>query len=117
MNDDLISRKEAIAAIEQMQLEFISKNDVVSESIFTGMGRAREAIIQLPTAGKEAIKHEDKDKIIAELKADLDSLLNELKSVRETRDYLIDNRYKDGVISGLKFAIRCNGVSGGEVEK
>lgn len=23
--------------------------------------------------------------------------------------------YKDGMIDGLKFAIRCNGVSGGEV--
>lgn len=24
-------------------------------------------------------------------------------------------RYRDGVINGLKFAIKCNGVSGGEV--
>lgn len=25
--------------------------------------------------------------------------------------------YKDGVIYGMKYAIRCNGVSGGEVDK
>ena len=26
-------------------------------------------------------------------------------------------RYRDGVIHGLKYAIRCNGVSGGEVDQ
>lgn len=25
-------------------------------------------------------------------------------------------RYRDGIIYGLKYAIRCNGVSGGEVD-
>ncbi len=57
------------------------------------------------------------EKMIKELQARIDCLESDLRNVRETRDYLIDSRYKDGVISGLKFAIRCNGVSGGEVEK
>lgn len=26
-------------------------------------------------------------------------------------------RYRDGMIAGLKYAIRCNGVSGGEVDQ
>lgn len=31
------------------------------------------------------------------------------------RERLNEIRYRDGMIDGLKFAIRCNGVSGGEV--
>ena len=26
-------------------------------------------------------------------------------------------RYRDGIIYGLKYAMRCNGVSGGEIDK
>lgn len=33
----------------------------------------------------------------------------------EEHEHLKELRYRDGIIEGLKFAIKCNGVNGGEV--
>lgn len=46
-----------------------------------------------------------------ELKAMAESLDKDRYDARRTAEL----RYKDGMIEGLKFAIKCNGVSGGEV--
>lgn len=62
---------------------------------------------------------------IAELEAKCRDLAEELRKANlavEHNRHLADEeqlrgelRYRDGVIHGLKYAMRCNGVSGGEV--
>lgn len=61
-------------------------------------------------------------KLEAECK-DLKEKLHETELAVEHNRHLADEeqykgelRYRDGVIYGLKYAIRCNGVSGGEVQ-
>lgn len=64
-----------------------------------------------------------KDGIIEELNRKLEEQNQKLKDADETlkqkemseRNLLEGLRYRDGVIDGLKFALRCNGISGGEV--
>ena len=62
---------------------------------------------------------------IAELEAkcrDLTKKLHEAELAIEHNRHVADEeqrkselRYRDGMIAGLKYAIRCNGVSGGDV--
>lgn len=62
---------------------------------------------------------------IAKLEVECEELkarLHEAELAIEHNRYLADEeqhkgelKYRDGVIYGLKFAIKCNGVSGGEV--
>lgn len=64
---------------------------------------------------------------ISELEAkckDLTEKLHETELAVEHNRHLADEeqlrgvlRYRDGVIDGLKYSIRCNGVSGGEVNQ
>ena len=64
---------------------------------------------------------------ISELEAKCRDLEEELRKANlavEHNRHLADEeqlrgalRYRDGVIHGLKYAIRCNGVSGGEVDQ
>ena len=63
------------------------------------------------------------DKLEVECK-DLKEKLHETELAVEHNRHLADEeqykgelRYRDGVIYGLKYAIRCNGVSGGEVNQ
>lgn len=37
--------------------------------------------------------------------------------VAEENQLKCDLRYRDGIIYGMKYALRCNGVSGGEMER
>jgi len=39
------------------------------------------------------------------------------RHVADEEQYKGELRYRDGMIAGLKYAIRCNGVSGGEVNQ
>lgn len=48
---------------------------------------------------------------IDEVVAECNRLHNEL----QRRDWDVERAYRDGMIDGLKYAMRCNGVSGGEV--
>ena len=41
-------------------------------------------------------------------------LVKEKNNLEELRSEL---RYRDGVIYGIKYAIRCNGISGAEVDR
>lgn len=62
---------------------------------------------------------------IAELEAECKELKAKLKEMhlafehnqQEAKEEQLKQeiRYRDGMIAGLKYAIRCNGVSGGEV--
>lgn len=49
-----------------------------------------------------------------ELKERLDETEHAIK--RNEEQYKGELMFRDGVIYGLKYAIRCNGVSGGEVQ-
>ncbi len=85
-------------------------------SDFTRRNEANELREQL----KERIEY------IAVLEAeckDLKEKLHETELAVEHNRKLADEeqlkrelRYRDGVIYGLKYALRCNGVSGGEVQ-
>ena len=37
------------------------------------------------------------------------------RHLTDEEQHKVELRYRDGMIEGLKYAIRCNGVSGGEV--
>ena len=39
------------------------------------------------------------------------------RHVAEENQLKYELRYRDGVIYGMKYALRCNGVSGGEVDR
>ena len=55
---------------------------------------------------------------IEELKAELEKArlaVEYNRHVAEENQLKCELRYKDGVIYGMKYAIMCNGVSGGEV--
>ncbi len=67
---------------------------------------------------------EANEKVVAlnhKLMAENEELKEELQAERQrvklaTEDNFHELRYRAGVIYGLKYALRCNGVSGGEVE-
>lgn len=55
---------------------------------------------------------------MAELEKALDETKATIEHLRHENDKLVahgEMKYRDGVIYGLRYAIRCNGVSGGEV--
>lgn len=55
---------------------------------------------------------------IAELEAKLHEMslaVEHNRQVANEEQMKGELRYRDGMIAGLKYAIRCNGVSGGEV--
>ena len=58
----------------------------------------------------EGIKQLDDER--KELKAEIEKLKTEVEFLRN-KEMLA---YRDGMIDGLKYAMRCNGVSGGEVQ-
>lgn len=67
--------------------------------------------------------HDYITKLEAECK-ELKARLHEAELAIEHYRYLADEeqhkselRYRDGMIAGLKYSIRCNGVSGGEVNQ
>ena len=65
-------------------------------------------------------KEDDMENENTTTKIDTDAKMKELEEKVEEQERLIRelermNTQKDGEIRGLKFAIRCNGVSGGEV--
>lgn len=91
----------------------MNDHDVVSETL--SVEEMREYYEKQCEHYEEKCEHYEK--MIKELQARIDCLESDLRNCRENRDYLIDSQFKDGMIRGLKFAIRCNGVSGGEVEK
>ena len=54
------------------------------------------------------------------LKAELEEVrlaVEHNRHVAEENQLRCELRYRDGVIYGLKYALRCNGVSGGEVDR
>lgn len=52
-----------------------------------------------------------------ELLEEIRKLKNEIEAMKEWERTLEKScQFKDGLIEGLKFAVRCNGVSGGEVK-
>lgn len=67
------------------------------------------------------VKKDYVENIIAENKEltgackEYEALIDAYKKAQHDSKYTTELRYRDGIIEGLKFAIRCNGVSGSEV--
>ena len=47
---------------------------------------------------------------------EMEMLRNRVRAMRNEVDSKIESAYARGMIDGLKFAIRCNGVSGARVK-
>lgn len=121
---DLISREEAISALLEKGQR--SKRYKLGETWELDFDEIREALATVPPAKNEAELdklipqlnkcHEYIDKLEVECK-DLKEKLHETELDFDKEQLRGGLRYRDGVIYGLKFAIRCNGVSGGEVDQ
>ena len=128
---DLIDRQCAISALLEKGQQ--SRRYKLGENWELNFDEIREALTTVPSAGNEAELDKLRDRLnnrldyIAELEAkckDLAEKLHETELAREHNWHLFNEeqlrgglRYSDGVIHGLKYAIRCNGVSGGEVDQ
>lgn len=78
----------------------------------------------------EIVREMTREELVAfnnELRAENEKLKSELQEARlaveHNRHVAEENQikkelyYRDGVIYGMKYALRCNGVSGGEVDR
>ena len=78
----------------------------------------------------EIVREMTREELVAfnnELRAENEKLKAELQEARlavehnrhvaETNQLKYELHYKDGVIYGMKYALKCNGVSGGEIDK
>ena len=78
----------------------------------------------------EIVREMTKKELIAlnnKLRAENEKLKAELQGTRlavehnrhvaEENQLKCELRYKDGVIYGMKYALKCNGISGGEVDR
>ena len=118
------------------RLEYIDELEVKIDSLKEELHEANLVIehnLELEhdrhVAAEEFLKKElsYRDEMIAELEAkcrELTEKLHETELAVEHNRHLADEeqlrgalRYRDGVIHGLKYATRCNGVSGGEVDQ
>ena len=129
--DDLISRQAAIDAL---------KNRWKKTRNYKGIGDdiAEECELylkQLPSAQPERKKGNEKSREelvvfnneLRELRAENEKLKAELQDARlaeehnshvaEENQLKYELRYRDGVIYGMKYALKCNGVSGGELDR
>lgn len=77
----------------------------------------------------ETVREMTREELVAfnnELRAENEKLKAELQEARlavehyrhdiEENQTMNEMRFRDGIIYGMKFALRCNGVSGGEVD-
>lgn len=56
--------------------------------------------------------------VMLNVNAEMDALKEELEKLKRTNTWMRDeSSYQKGMIEGLKFAIRCNGVSGAEAKR
>lgn len=78
----------------------------------------------------EIVREMTREELVAfnnELRAENEKLKMELQEARlavehnrhvaEENQLKYELRYKDGIIYGMKYALKCNGVSGGEIDR
>ena len=78
----------------------------------------------------ETVREMTREELVAynnELRAENEKLKAELQEaklavehnchVAEENQLKYELRYRDGIIYGMKYALKCNGVSGGEVDR
>lgn len=58
----------------------------------------------------------ENEKLNAELE-ELRFAVEHNRQLAEENQLKYESRYKDGIIYGMKYALKCNGVSGGEVDR
>lgn len=67
-------------------------------------------------ADVEKLLRSENEKLKAELE-EARLAVEHNRHVAEENQLKCELRYRDGVIYGMKYALRCNGVSGGEVDR
>jgi len=86
--------------------DYTTKRDEVDE-LRDKLSNSRDYIVKLETECKELQEELREAKLAVEHN----------RHVADEEQYKGELRYRDGMIAGLKYAIRCNGVSGGEVDQ
>lgn len=78
-----------------------------------GMDAFTRTIQGITTMIEESVREMTREELLVEIQ----DLKNEIAALK-ARERILENscQFKDGQIEGLKFAIRCNGVSGNEVQ-
>ena len=84
-------------------------------SDYTRRNEADELREQLRNCNEYIAKLEVECKELNEKLREMDLAVEHNRQVANEEQLKLELRYRDGIIAGLKFAIRCNGVSGGEV--
>lgn len=120
---DLISRQDAILALLEKGQR--SKRYKLGEIWELNFDEIREALATVPSAEVVDYTRKNNKNYISELEAKCRELTEKLHEAELAVEYSrqsvddeqhkVELRYRDGMIEGLKYAIRCNGVSGGEV--
>jgi len=125
---DLISRQDAISALLEKGQR--SKRYKLGEIWELNFDEIREALATVPSAEEvDELKDRLNDRfgyigVLEEKCKNLTEQLREANLAVEHNRHVADEeqlrgqlKYRDGVIYGLKYAMRCNGVSGGEVDQ
>ena len=84
-------------------------------SDYTRINEADELREQLRNCNEYIAKLEVECKELNEKLREMDLAVEHNRQVANEEQVKRELIYRDGMIAGLKFAIRCNGVSGGEV--
>ena len=84
-------------------------------SDFTRRNEADELRAKLSEKNYYIAKLEEECKGLKEKLQEMNLAVEHNRQVANEEQLKRELRYRDGMIAGLKYAIRCNGVSGGDV--
>ena len=85
-------------------------------SDFTRRNEANELRDRLSECHDYIAELEKENKELKERLNDAERAIEHNRHLADEEQRKGDLRYRDGVIYGLKYALRCNGVSGGEMQ-
>ena len=85
-------------------------------SDFTRRNEANELREQLNNRLDYIAELEAKCRELSEKLREAELAVEHYRELADEKQHKGDLRYRDGVIYGLKYALRCNGVSGGEMQ-
>lgn len=86
-------------------------------SDYTRRNEADELREQLNNRIEHIAVLEEKCKDLADKLREVNAAVEHYRKVADEEALKKELFYRDGMIAGLKYAIRCNGVSGGEVNE
>ena len=82
---------------------------------YTKRNEADELREQLSNCHDYIAKLEAECKDLKEKLREAELAVEHYRQLANDEQYKVELRYRDGMIAGLKFAIKCNGISGGEL--